>query len=362
MIQVENLWVEYRDFSLKEINLTVPSSSCHLLIGPTGCGKTTLLEAILGFKKVSQGSIFLEGKDISHLPVHKRGFSYVPQDLAIFPHLTVEENITYGIKFGKVENKQERIRFAFELAEAFGISHLLKKKASFLSGGERQRVALARALASGQRYLLLDEPFSSLHEGLKRELWLLLKELQKTLGLTILMVSHDLEETFFMADYVTVMIEGKILQSDTKEKVYREPKNIKVASYFGIKNIFNGIIKKIDHKDATIFCEEINKEITLPREKILKISSSQIKFGIREEEIIILRPDLPSKKENLIEGIVEEIYPFGPKTWVRFKPLYSKKAIEIILPDYALNKINLRPSKKITVTLPKEKIFVLEED
>lgn len=362
MIQIEDLWIEYKGFSLREINLTVLPNTCHLLIGPTGCGKTTLLEAILGLRKISRGKILLEGRDITHLPVYKRGFSYVPQDLAIFPHLTVEENIIYGIKYGRVQEKEKRLKWAMKLAEVLGISHLLKKKANLLSGGERQRVALARALAPGQRYLLLDEPFSSLHPGLKRELWGLLKDLQKSFSLTILMVSHDLEESFFLADYVTVMIEGKILQSDTKEKIYREPKNIKVVSYFGIKNIFNGIIKKANQREAIIFCEELNKELTLPAEKVLKTSFPKIKFGIREEEVIILRSDLPFRKENLLEGVVEEIHSFGPKAWVRFKPLHAKGVIEIILPDYALNKLQLESFKRITITLPKERLFVLRED
>lgn len=123
----------------------------------------------------------LDGKDITNLPVHKRRFSYVPQDLAIFPHLTVEENIFYGIRHGAVRDKKIKYEAAIEMAKLLGIFHLLKRKAVNLSGGERQRVALTRALAPGHKYLLLDEPLSALHEGMKKELWFLLKELQKNI-------------------------------------------------------------------------------------------------------------------------------------------------------------------------------------
>ncbi len=360
MIDLIDISVQIKGFSIKDISLTVQTGSCHCLIGPTGCGKTTLLEAILGLRRIEKGTIMLDGRDITELPVHERGFSYVPQDLAIFPHLTVEENIFYGIKHSTVSDKQKRYEAALEIAESLGISPLIKRKAVNLSGGERQRVALARALAPGQRYLLLDEPFSSLHEGMKKELWFLLKELQKRYEFTILMVSHDIEETFFLADHVSVMIDGIIHQSDKKEIVYRYPSNPEVARFFGIKNIFNADIKGMEDGYYRLYCNALNREILLSIDRVSNISENRsITFGIRSEDVIILRPDLPMKKENLLTGIIKEIYPAGSNSIVVFKPDKSNELIEIIMPDYALSKLSARPLMPATVSLRPERLFVL---
>lgn len=358
MIELKSLFVQTKGFSIKDISLTVKHGSWHCLIGPTGCGKTTLIEAVLGLRKIQKGTILLEGRDITNLPVHERGFSYVPQDLSIFPHLTVEENIFYGIRHGKVLNKEERHRAALELAELLGISHLLKRKAVNLSGGERQRVALARALAPGHKYLLLDEPLSSLHEGMKKELWFLLKELHQKYHLTILMVSHDLEETFFMADYVSVMIDGVIQQTDKKDIVYSNPLNLEIARFFGIKNIFEAEIKGKEERYYRLYCSALNTEILLPVNKINK-PVKDVTFGIRSEDIIILRPDLPMKKENLLLGIIRDIYPAGSNSIAIFRPNNSNELIEITMPDFAFTKLALKPSMTATVSLRTERLFVL---
>ncbi|BCB95339.1 ABC transporter ATP-binding protein [Dissulfurispira thermophila] len=361
MIEVKDIFIQTRGFSIKDASLNVHAGSCHCLIGPTGCGKTTLLEAILGLRKIQKGKILLDGKDITNLPVHERGFSYVPQDLAIFPHLTVEDNIFYGIKHGALSDKQKRHESALQIAESLGISHLLKRKAVNLSGGERQRVALARALAPGHRYILLDEPLSSLHEGMKKELWFLLKELQKKYHLTILMVSHDMEETFFLADYVDVMIDGVIHQTGTKEEVYTEPQNIEVARFFGIKNIFDAEIRVVEDKDYILYCKELNTSLLLPIDKMEeRQNDSLLTIGIRAEDVIILRHDLPIKKDNLLQGTVTEIYPMGSNSMVIFKPQNSQRLIEIVMPDFAFKKLDLKPSMSVTVSLRGERLFVLK--
>ncbi len=364
MIEVKSLFVQTKGFDLKDISLIVESGSCHCLIGPTGCGKTTLLEATLGLRKIKEGTIMLDGKEITNLPVHERGFSYVPQDLAIFPHLTVKDNIFYGIKHGAVSDKENRYEAGLEIAESLGISHLLKRKAVNLSGGERQRVALARALAPGHRYLLLDEPLSALHEGMKKELWFLLKELQRRYQLTILMVSHDLEEAFFLADYISVMIDGRIHQSDRKDVVYRNPSDLEVVRFFGIKNIFEAEIMGKEGSYYKTYCNALNAEVIIPANRIKgnienRKQRDKVTFGIRSEDVIILRPDLPMRKENLLTGIIKEIYPTGSNSIVIFKPDRSTELVEIIMPDYALSKLSARPLMPATVSLRPERLFVL---
>jgi ABC-type Fe3+/spermidine/putrescine transport system ATPase subunit len=363
MIEIKGLWVRAKDFLLKDVTLAVQSGSYHVVIGPTGCGKTTLLEATLGLRKLQKGEIWVDGKNVTLLPPHKRGFSYVPQDLALFPHLTVWENIIYGIKQSKIKNKTELYKLASELAEALEITHLLEKDIKNLSGGEKQRVALARALASGRKYLLLDEPFSALHEGMKKDLWILLKNLQKAYELTILMVSHDLEETFFLSDYVSVMIEGTIRQTDKKEKVYRFPSDLDVAKYFGIKNIFSGKIIAMNNNNYLVYSEELKAKISIPSSSTsFKFNiGDTVSFGIRKEDVMILRPDLPRKDDNLLSGVITAVYPKGASVLVMFVPSGSDRSIEIEVPEYAASKLNLKTQSQAIVSLRSERIFVLKE-
>lgn len=363
MIEVKDIVVKTKGFSLNDVSLTVKTGSCHVIIGPTGCGKTTLIEAIIGFRPIQRGRILLNGTDITALPVNKRGFSYVPQDLALFPHMTVEENILYGIKYGNLSEKKARIDAAYEIAALLGITYLFKRKPANLSGGERQRVALARALAPGHKYILLDEPLSALHEGMKKELWFLLKALQNKYELTMILVSHDMNETFFLADDISVMIDGVIQQTDEKKMLYNHPANSQIATYFGIKNIFDGEIINITEQHYKVYCKDINTEIQLP---IVTMKSSlclgtHIVIGIKAEDVIILRPDLPIKNDNLIDGIVTEIHFAGTKSIIMFKPQNSNRLIEIIMPEFALSKLNLKPQAFAIISLKSERIFALKK-
>ncbi len=360
MLDVIEIDINVKGFSIKNISLNVKTHTIHCLIGPTGCGKTTLLEAILGLRKIKKGKIFLEGKDITNFPVHKRGFSYVPQDLAIFPHLTVQENIFYGIHYGNVKDKKESYKRAIELAKILGISHLLQRRAVNLSGGERQRVALARALASDQKYILLDEPFSSLHEGMKKELWFLLKELQKKFDFTILMISHDLEEIFFLSDYISVMMEGRILQTDKKEIVYYNPKTLPIAKFLGIKNIFSAKFISVEQEYYKFYCDSLQKEIILQKQKIENFSKKNIMLGIRSEDILILRSDPPKKNENLLKGVIKEIFSAGSNVTILFQPYGSQELLEIIIPEFVVIQLSLKPQIEAIAELRSERFFVLE--
>lgn len=358
MIEVKNLVVQTKGFTLNDVSLTVQTGLCHALLGPTGCGKTTLLESVLGLREIKSGTILLDSKDITHLPVHQRGFSYVPQDLAIFPHLTVQENIFYGIRHGLINDKDARYKAGLQIAEQLGISHLLGRKAFNLSGGERQRVALARALAPGHRYLLLDEPLSALHEGMKKEMWFLLKDLQQRYNLTILMVSHDIEETFFLADNITIMINGVIHQSATKDEIYHRPCTRETADFFGIKNIFMAELFE-DHK---VFCPELNAYIEVRPEMLKDLGIKEhLYIGIRAEEVMILRHDLCRfKDDNTLEGTVLAVFKKGAINTVIFKPDRAVKNIEIELPNYAYSKLAITEMQRIKIALRKGNIFCLK--
>ncbi len=359
MIEIENITIKNRNFEIRDLSLTISTKSFHCLIGPTGCGKTTLLEAILGLRKLSKGRILLEGIDISSVPVHKRGFSYVPQDLAIFPHLTVKENIFYGIKYGKKHPKAHLYDNAIEISKQLGIYNLLDRRVAGLSGGEKQRVALTRALATGNRYILLDEPLSSLHEGMKKELWYLLKDIQNRFSATIVMVSHDLDETFFLGDYISIMLDGKIQQTGTKDEIYNNPANIKTATFLGIKNIFK--LEMI--KDGRFFSPDLDTEITIKNIDQTILKKEPLHFGIRSENIMIARADLKKpNQENVIECQIHRVHKKMTSYTVICKLPNKDTQIEIEVPPYAFQKLALEEKAKVEIYLLSEKIFLLSEN
>jgi len=218
MLEIRELCLKAGSFSLHNISLILNDLQSHVILGPTGSGKTLLLESIVGFRKPEAGSVTLNGKELLSLPVERREMSYVPQDLALFPHLSVEANILYALRM-KGDRDGRKRALAESLIDSVRIRSLLMRSTRHLSGGERQRVAFVRALATGYRYLLLDEPLSALHEGMRKELWFLLRELQQKYELTILMVTHSLEEAFFLGNEVSVMIDGTIHQSGSKQAV-----------------------------------------------------------------------------------------------------------------------------------------------
>jgi len=363
MLEVKDLSLKVGPFLLKEVNLCVEKGTCHVLIGPTGSGKSLLLETILGLRKPLKGKILLEGRDITLEPVEKRGLSYLPQDLALFPHLTVKENIYYGLKIRKVKG-QKLYELTKELISALKIEPLLERKVQGLSGGERQRVALIRALATGNKYLLLDEPFSALHEGLKKELWHLLKDLQKTYNLTLLMVSHDLEEAFFLGDTISVIIQGKIHQTGPKLEVYRRPKTLDVARFFGIRNIFEGMIIGLNSERVQVRVPDLNATLIVPKEvfslEFLENEGFKVFLGIRSEDILIVRRDLGrGKEENVLSTKVVEIFPKGKLFTLLVAPKNTRALLEIEVPALSFQKLKVLPEKEIEIILPQERIFII---
>lgn len=253
MVEVKNLALNLGKFSLKDISFRVKKGSTHIILGPSGAGKSSIILAILGLNQVKSGAIFLDSKDITKLEVNKRGFGYVPQNLALFPHMSVEQNISYGLKAKNIKDS----KILQKLIDVAGIKNLLKRYPSSLSGGEKQRVALVRAVATLPKVLLLDEPFSALDVSLKKEMWQLLNELKESFKITTIMITHDLNEAFFLADTISVVIGGKVVQSGNKEEIFYKPKSVEIAKYLGIKNIFNAIaisehLLKIDNFNATL--------------------------------------------------------------------------------------------------------------
>lgn len=224
---------------LKNIDLEINTGEFVSLLGASGCGKTTLLKSIAGLLDVKEGDIQINGKSIMKQPPEKRGTVIVFQDLRLFPHMTVEQNIGFTMDIKKVSKEIKKKRVA-ELLHAVQLEGFEKRKIREMSGGQKQRVALARALAADPKILLLDEPFSSLDENLRCEMAELVRKLHREMGLTVVMVTHDKEEAMKVSDYIALMKDGEVLQYDNPEVMFYHPVSKAVADYMGQTNYIRG--------------------------------------------------------------------------------------------------------------------------
>ncbi|MET4805417.1 putative 2-aminoethylphosphonate ABC transporter ATP-binding protein [Limibacillus sp. MBR-115] len=239
-LRIENVIKRFGEFvALKEISLEIYPGEFVCFLGPSGCGKTTLLRAIAGLDIQSEGRIYQNGEDISALPPSERDFGIVFQSYALFPNLTVSKNVAYGLENRRMPRQQVQRRVT-ELLELVGLPDQGDKYPAQLSGGQQQRVALARALAPSPNLLLLDEPLSALDAKVRTHLRHEIKLLQRELGVTTAMVTHDQEEALTMADRIVVMNHGVIEQVGTPEQIYREPESAFVADFIGAMNFLTG--------------------------------------------------------------------------------------------------------------------------
>ena len=240
LIRLQGVTKSYGDDpALSRIDLDIGSGEFLTFLGPSGCGKTTILRLIAGFETPTSGTVFIDGKSMNGLPPHKRKVNTVFQSYALFPHMTVFDNVAFGLKMAGVSSGEIRRRVG-EVLETVHMDGMAKRRPDELSGGQQQRVAIARAVVNNPLVLLLDEPLSALDARLRRKMQMELKELQKNLGITFVFVTHDQEEAFSMSDRIVVMRRGGIQQIGTPVEIYEEPANLYVAEFVGETNIFRG--------------------------------------------------------------------------------------------------------------------------
>ncbi len=308
MIRLDGVTVQAGGFTLGPVSLEVPAGGYALLIGPTGSGKTTLLEAVAGHQAPRSGRIWLHGDDVTALPPERRGVGFVYQDHLLFPHLSVRENIAYGLP--------EAVRGArgVELAEALGITALLERRVDRLSGGERQRVALARALAPRPSVLLLDEPFAALDPSTRNSLRRTLLELQKRERVTILQVSHDFDEALRLGDLVAVLAEGKVLQQGTPEEVFRRPNSAFVAQFTGAGNVLAGAVTQTGptETDGRFMARFEASPLSLD---VVADRAGACHAVIRPEDVLVSRDPLPAARNHL-RATVERVERVGPVAYI----------------------------------------------
>lgn len=242
MIQFKQVTKKYNEqVVLDQVNLEFDQGKFYTLLGPSGCGKTTLLRLIAGFIEPTLGDVFFNGKKMNHIPANKRQVNTVFQDYALFPHLNVFENVAFGLRVKKMKNNviEEKVKESLKFVNLAGYE---QREINEMSGGQRQRVAIARAIVNEPEVILLDEPLSALDLKLRTEMQYELRELQRRLGITFILVTHDQEEALAMSDEIFVLNEGRVEQSGTPTDIYDEPINRFVADFIGESNIVEGVM------------------------------------------------------------------------------------------------------------------------
>ncbi len=303
MISIKNLKVDLGSFLLRDINLDIEPGEYFITLGPTGAGKTVLLEAIAGLYPVLDGEIWIDGREITRLNSEKRGIGIVYQDQALFPHLSIEENIAFGLRMKKYPKREIKAKID-DMAEVVGISHLLKRSPVTLSGGEKQRVALARALVTEPKVLLLDEPLSALDPETRERMQGELKETHRRVKVTIIHVTHDFEEAIALGHRVAVLNDGRIAQIGIPEEILRHPNSEFVARFALSRNIFSGRIE-----DGFVNIGGI-------RLRVITELKDEVRLSLRPEDILISKEPLQSTARNSFQGVVSDIADRGSVVYV----------------------------------------------
>ena len=278
---------KYGDFTaLNGVSLDIKEGEFFTLLGPSGCGKTTLLRMIAGFNSIEGGQFYFGEKIINDVPAHKRDIGMVFQNYAIFPHLSVRDNVAYGLKARKVDKSEidNKVKEALELVQ---ITHLADRKPNELSGGQQQRVALARAFVIEPSVLLMDEPLSNLDAKLRVQMRTVIKKLQKRLGITTIYVTHDQEEALAISDRIAVMKDGHIMQIGTPQEIYAKPDNPFVAGFIGVSNFLDCEVSE----DGTVV---IKNEVKI-KVPLRKKYNGKAKLSARPEQLFFSKEGMPGK-------------------------------------------------------------------
>ncbi|GBC97715.1 Sulfate/thiosulfate import ATP-binding protein CysA [bacterium HR17] len=300
MLQVTGLTVRAGVFVLRDINLSVPQGACGVVVGPSGAGKSTLLETLAGLRRPESGTVWLNGRDITLLPPERRGIAFVPQDYALFPHLTAQSNILLAPRLLRLPANEVRQRFNF-LCDLLNLHALLHRHPHQLSGGERQRVALARALMLRPQLLLLDEPFAALDPQMRPTVRRTLRRIFQTLQTTVLIVTHDVWDAAALGDVVFVLEHGRIAQSGAWRDIVAEPQSAFVADFIGVNRLSGRIERKGDRAFLRIGATLLPVQTDLPDGSTVRwqFFPSQVRLG-----------DTP----DAWRGIVDETMELGDRT------------------------------------------------
>lgn len=331
MIRIKDLVVDLKEFALKNIDLEVKEGEYFVIIGPTGAGKSILLETMVGFHFPVHGSIELDGKNITREEPRKREIGIVFQDYMLFPHLSVKKNIEFGLK----KKKSSCLDDITKLTKFLEIDHILERMPDTLSGGESQRVALARALINNPKVLLLDEPLSALDLNTRDRIIKMLGRIKDERKTTIIHVTHDQFEAVSLADRIAVMNKGRILQIGAPDQVFRRPNSEFVANFVGVENLFNGTAEIDPLTELSVIKIKTNRE---PEGYLTVLSTMKrtgnVRLSIRPEDILISVTRIETSARNIYKGRIASITDQGIITKVvvdvgiPFATIITKRSFE----------------------------------
>lgn len=309
LIQFKNVTKKFGEFTaIDDLTLNIYRKEFFALLGPSGCGKTTLMRMLAGFEAPTSGTILLDGVDIAPIPPNKRATNMMFQSYALFPHLSVWDNIAFGLKRSDMPKEKIPARVE-EMLRLVRLEKFAKRKPHQISGGQRQRVALARSLAKAPKLLLLDEPLGALDKKLRQDTQFELMDIQEKTGTTFVIVTHDQEEAMTVASRVAVMDHGRMIQVDTPDRIYETPNSVYVADFIGDVNIVEGTASASGDGKVSISWAEAQPQISASMAEAVA-PGTKVHFAIRPEKVAIAS-ERPEGRANVIEGTVHDIAYLG---------------------------------------------------
>ena len=315
-VEIQDVTKRFGDFiAVNHVSLAIKKGEFFSLLGPSGCGKTTLLRMIGGFELPSEGTILISGRDVSYDPPYRRPVNMVFQSYALFPHLTVAENVAFGLRYKKAApgDPVQRVRDALALVRMEDFNERYPQQ---LSGGQRQRVALARALVLQPEVLLLDEPLGALDQKLRKEVQVELKSLQRKLGITFIFVTHDQEEALTMSDRIAVMNQGKVEQLDSSHQVFENPRTEFVAQFMGAPNFFTAVVNSMANGLMSLG-SSASSEIRIRSDGSKYKLNEEVRFVVRPEKLDLRTKPGTSDGEVSIEVTIEDrVYQGVNTVWI----------------------------------------------
>jgi putrescine transport system ATP-binding protein len=322
-IVIDGVVKSYGNFTaVDNVNLQIYKGEMFALVGASGCGKTTLLRMLAGFARQSSGSISIDGVEMSTVPPHERPVNMMFQSYALFPHMSVERNVGYGIKRLPLDaaTRKKRIQEALDMVQ---LGHLAQRKPHQLSGGQRQRVALARALIRRPKVLLLDEPLSALDKKLREKTQFELMDLQYQVGITFIVVTHDQDEAMALATRIAVMDRGKVVQVGTPAEIYEFPQSRFVADFVGTTNLFEGVIANCAPGLTTVTCQETGCDLLV--DDVGRFTPGQrVWVALRPEKIRLSKQPLVESRANQLRGTVHQLGYLGNRCTYQVKTASGK--------------------------------------
>jgi putrescine transport system ATP-binding protein len=322
-IVIDGVVKTYGNFTaVDNVNLQIYKGEMFALVGASGCGKTTLLRMLAGFARQSSGAISIDGVEMSTVPPHERPVNMMFQSYALFPHMSVERNVGYGIKRLPLDaaTRRKRIQEALDMVQ---LGHLAQRKPHQLSGGQRQRVALARALIRRPKVLLLDEPLSALDKKLREKTQFELMDLQYEVGITFIVVTHDQDEAMALATRIAVMDRGKVLQVGTPAEIYEFPQSRFVADFVGTTNLFEGVVASCAPGLTTVNCAETGCDLLV--DDVGRFTPGQrVWVALRPEKIRLSKQPAEASRANQLRGTVHQLGYLGNRCTYQVKTASGK--------------------------------------